>query len=110
MDNRQDQVLKLRTMIAATQVAIRNLEHAAKYDPGMADRWYRMAHKMRTTLGMCQLALQNLEAGKPGIHVPYIPTEVTNIQEYEKFKQLPPISREEIASVDLMDLTKRLQE
>jgi len=115
--------MKLAVLTAVLKVAIAKLERSQE-EPGTdVERVEALLVKLNNTLSTCERARATIEAqlttedvGEPGIYPDaelaserarqYV--ELTNMAEYQKFKDLPPITLDEVGETDLDDLIEQL--
>jgi hypothetical protein len=112
---------KLNCLIAVLEVAITKIARSMDLPGANEERLIRIRANLENTLAICQRAKQTLErtvAGRastdPGRTAvkgrmtarDYV--ELTSIDEYQKFKRLKPIGKDEVAGIDWDDLTRRL--
>ena len=113
---------KLEALPAVLKVAIAKIEHGKEAPDADIERLDALCSKLKNTLGICERAKGTLEgqmaleaSGEPGI----APTrhkrsgareyvEMTSIDEYQKFKKLPPITEDEVLTTDLDELARQL--
>jgi len=124
---RERLILKLDALVGVLVVAMGKIESSvakleARMDSSDDTEIGRLAqiHKnLKTTLEICQKARRTLLSHQDGKKTPrtakvkpgareYI--EMSSAEEFRKFKNLPPIQKEDIPLVDLMDLCDRLQQ
>tara|TARA_R110000824_G_scaffold390577_2_gene587094 strand:+ start:70 stop:420 length:351 start_codon:yes stop_codon:yes gene_type:complete len=112
--NKRKLTLKLRALIAVTQLTIEKLKvlrtepdvNVAGVDRNIAD--------LERTVAMTHVAL-NLMSNIPSLTGDPAPSgareyvEMTNVEEYRKFQGLPPISETDLANVDLDELISKLR-
>jgi len=109
---------KLNALIAVLDVAIKKIEVSMTKPDADEERLGMICASLKNTLIICIRAKHSLESvvvdNKPPTNVgpsgarEY--TEMSSLDEYNKFKNLPPIDAKDIADVDLRDLCNKLQE
>jgi hypothetical protein len=112
---------KLNCLIAVLEVAISKIQKSMGLPGANEDRLTKIRSNLENTLSICHRAKQTLEktggskplAARPGDKAKmsardYV--ELCSIDEYRKFKKLPPISKDEVAGLDLDELVRRLNE
>lgn len=119
---------KLNCLIAVLEVAIAKISRSMSVPGANAERLLRIQDNLKNTLSICNRAKQTLEHGgadaTPALPAPkktaakanrakmsyrdYV--ELSSIDEYNKFKKLPPIRSEEVSSTDLDALIEKLAE
>lgn len=112
---------KLNCLIAVIEVAIAKVSRSQENPGAQEERLGRIRSNLENTLGICQRAKATLQ--KADVRARAVPpresldsgrmsyrdyVELSSIDEYQKFKSLPPIRAEEIASVDLDEILRRL--
>lgn len=112
---------KLNCLIAVIEVAIAKVSRSLESPGAQEERLGRIRSNLENTLGICQRAKATLQkvdgrsrAVQPRTQVDpdrmsyrdYV--ELSSIDEYRKFKSLPPIRAEEIADADLDEILRRL--
>ncbi len=113
---------KLNCLIAVLEVAIAKITRSMDLPGANEERLVKIRGNLENTLAICNRAKHSLERGsqRPSIrsddalrspdrmsYRDYV--ELTNIDEYQKFKTLPPIGADELRTLDLDDLANRLQ-
>lgn len=114
---------KLNCLIAVLEVAINKITKSMDLPGANEERLSKIRSNLENTLSICQRARQTLErtpttgkrsttprtAGEDRMSArDYV--ELSSIDEYRKFKKLAPIQREELDTLDLDDLTRKLTE
>ena len=113
---------KLNCLIAVLQVAIAKISRSMDVPGSDEERLMRIRTNLENTLSICKRSKATLEKGmgtravkklrKGGAekmsYRDYV--ELSSIDEYRKFKGLPPIAKNDVSSVDLEDLIRRLSE
>jgi hypothetical protein len=118
---------KLNCLIAVLQVAIAKITRSMDLPGANEERLLKIRSNLENTLSICKRAKGTLEEGVT--HRPrkrasrrsgegeevgkmsyrdYV--ELTSIDEYRKFKSLPPIASDEVDSVDLDELIAKLSD
>ena len=112
---------KLNCLIAVIEVAIAKVSRSQESPGAQEERLGRIRSNLENTLGICQRAKATLQ--KVDVRTRAMPqresresgrmsyrdyVELSSIDEYRKFKSLPPIRAEEIESVDLDEILRRL--
>lgn len=101
-------VLKLNALIAVLNVALAKIERAMETQP--SERLHAVAEKLEGTRQICLEARDRLMGNEPRPTKPApAPRDVDSINEYQKFKKLGPITLDDVAGVDLDELSKKLQ-
>lgn len=120
---------KLNCLIAVLEVAITKITRSMDLPGANEDRLVKIRVNLENTLAICNRAKQTLERGlaqaaAAAPAVPQLPAaadsasrkqmtyrdyvELSSINEYRKFKTMPPITPSEIASLDLDALASKL--
>ena len=114
---------KLNCLIAVLEVAIAKISRSMEAPGANEDRLLKIRANLENTLSICSRAKQSLEKSMtPALPAPEVraatasSSEMTyrdyvepgSIEEYQKFKKMTPISGQEISSVDVDDLIRRL--
>lgn len=112
---------KLNCLIAVLEVAIAKITKSMDTPGANEDRLTKIRSNLENTLAICHRARQTLDrsavaAGKQLIERKgqkpsmtardYV--ELTSIEEYRKFRQMPPITKDELGTIDFEDLSRRL--
>lgn len=112
---------KLNCLIAVLEVAIAKITKSMGTPGANEERLTKIRSNLENTLAICHRARQTLDRSpangskqlmerKDGKQLmtarDYV--ELTSIEEYRKFRQLPPISKDELASTDFEELARRL--
>lgn len=106
-------ILKLKALVAVLRVAIQKLEHAGD-QPGVdLERINKITDNLHNTLQICNRALDTLQktgttARKPSPSGAREYTEMSSVDEYRKFQDMPPITSDEVAATDINDLIQQL--
>jgi len=111
---------KLNCLIAVLEVAIAKISKSMDLPGANADRLIKIRSNLENTLSICNRAKNTLESGSGHAALPapssaepaqsesgqgemtyrdYV--ELTSIDEYQKFKDLPPIREDEVQSIDI---------
>jgi uncharacterized small protein (DUF1192 family) len=109
MDNdeyRRLLLIKLNALIGVLSVAITKIEKEMTKKP--SDRLAKIIERLDATRQTCYAARKKLSTKVD--KKPKLSNEISSISEYQKFQNLPPITKQDIAEVDLMDLCDKLQE
>lgn len=114
---------KLNCLIAVLEVAIAKVDRSLEAPGANEERLQRVRGNLENTLSICHRAKRTLERAldAPGHTSPSISldtgqmsyrdyVELSSIDEYRKFRELPPISNEDIGAVDIDALAKKLGE
>ena len=117
---------KLNCLVAVLEVAIAKISKSMDLPGANEERLVKIRSNLENTLSICKRAKGTLERGAsaPGVlrrrsgkrksvdgkmtARDYV--ELSSIEEYRKFKTLPPIDADELASLDVDDLIRRLTE
>ena len=110
---------KLNCLIAVLEVAIAKVDRSLDTPGANEDRLQHVRGNLENTLAICHRAKRTLERALHGTVRSAEPTadgqmsyrdyvELSSIDEYHKFRELPPISVDELSKVDIDELTKRL--
>lgn len=111
---------KLRALIAVLEVAVAKIERSKDLPGTDVERLTKISLNLENTKSICERALQTLQNGltqkqnkevftqtEPSMgYREYV--ELSSIDEYQKFKNLPPIKPEEVANTDIDQLIKKL--
>ena len=116
---------KLNCLIAVLEVAIAKISRSMDLPGANEERLLKIRSNLENTLSICNRAKRTLETGLarkalPGTaaateHAPepgrmsyrdYV--ELSSIEEYQKFKGLPPISSDDVHNADLDGLIDQL--
>jgi hypothetical protein len=121
---------KLNCLIAVLEVAIAKITRSMEQPGANEERLQRIRANLENTLSICNRAKHTLERGLTGpapAARPQLPArrdhadagpnrmtyrdyvELSSIDEYRKFRTLPPIEREHLDALDVEDLIRRLQ-
>jgi hypothetical protein len=112
---------KLNCLIAVLEVAISKIQKSMDLPGANEERLQKIRSNLENTLSICHRAKQTLE--RTGIsHRPAVRSldpgkmsardyvELSSIDEYRKFKKLPPIAKNDLQTLDFDELTRRLSE
>jgi hypothetical protein len=114
---------KLNCLIAVVEVAIAKIGHNLEAPGANEERLLRIRTNLQNTLAICQRAkstLQRVDAPRIGgvsrarpadgqmSYRDYV--ELSSIDEYRKFKTLPPIQRKDLDETDIDELLRRLSQ
>lgn len=117
---------KLNCLIAVLRVAIAKISRSMGLPGANGERLAKIRGNLENTMSICNRARTTLERGlceSTGTEVSAEPAEaqvsaermsyrdyieLSSIDEYEKFKTLPPISAGELHSLDIDDLMRKL--
>lgn len=112
---------KITCLIAVLDVALAKIQRSMELPGTDPARMKKIAGNLENTRTICERALKTLDGVTPAQEQKifneepepqrmgmreYI--ELTSIDEYNKFKNLPPISADEVASVDINKLVEEL--
>lgn len=101
---------KLTALVSVLIASIKKIEEGMMTPGSNVDRMAKIRDNLARTLAICERAQLALAVNSGGPRSKTIPsglreyTEMSTLEEYQKFKQLPPISSEEIADVDWAEL------
>lgn len=124
---------KLNCLIAVLEVAIAKITRSMEQPAANQERLLKIRANLENTLSICNRAKHTLERGmaaapsrpqlparrsEPHAHADeagdpkmtyrdYV--ELSSIDEYRKFRSLPPIQRDHLGGIDFEELIKRLQ-
>lgn len=117
---------KLNCLVAVLEVAIAKISKSMDLPGANEERLVKIRSNLENTLSICQRAKNTLERGasapgvrkrrtgivrrEPGKMSARDYVELSSIEEYQKFKSLPPIEKKEIAALDVETLMRRLTE
>lgn len=110
---------KLNCLIAVLDVALAKVGRSMEEPGANSERLTRIRTNLENTLAICHRARRTLQRAMEGGTVESTETgrrrmsyrdyvELTSIEEYRKFKALPPISSDDLSTTDLDDLLRRL--
>ena len=118
---------KLNCLVAVLEVAIGKIAKSMDTPGANEERLLKIRANLEHTLAICNRAKQTLErssrsagtstgtkttpaAGhRPGMTArDYV--ELSSIEEYRKFKEMPPIAKDDISGLDFDELARRLAE
>ena len=115
---------KLNCLIAVLEVAIAKIQRSMEVPGANEERLLKIRSNLENTLSICNRAKHTLESGDrtrkgrtrvtnssdPNQMTYRDYVELSSIDEYQKFKTLPPIKPEEVESADLDLLIGKLFE
>jgi hypothetical protein len=117
---------KLNCLLAVLQVAIAKISKGMELPGANEDRLLKVRGNLENTLSICKRAKVTLEKGmgvpaRKRAEAPHEQAasgrmsyrdyvELSSIDEYKKFKSLPPIEDDELGSVNLDELIQKLSE
>jgi hypothetical protein len=112
---------KLNCLIAVLEVAIGKISKSMDLPGANEERLLKIRSNLENTLSICHRAKQTLERTASGAKAltnkatdsqmtarDYV--ELSSIDEYRKFRRMPPISRDDVGAVDFDELARRLTE
>ena len=114
---------KLNCLIAVLEVAIAKISKSMDLPGANEERLVKIRSNLENTLSICKRAKDTLErstgshparrrggSARPaaGRMTARDYVELLSIEEYQKFKALPPIDKKEFASIDLDSLLRQL--
>ena len=113
---------KLNCLIAVLEVALARVGRSLDEPGANGERLGRIRSNLENTLQICHRARRTLQramdgrtqaSGEPSLrrrmsYRDYV--ELSSIDEYRKFKALPPITRSELSDVNFDDLLRRLSD
>lgn len=110
---------KLNCLIAVLEVAITKITKSMDTPGANGDRLTKVRGNLENTLSICHRAKQTLDRtqaneqtarrdseGKFMTARDYV--ELTSIEEYRKFRNMTPITKNEVDAIDFDDLSRRL--
>lgn len=112
---------KLNCLIAVLEVAISKIQKSMDLPGANEERLQKIRSNLENTLSICHRAKQTLERTGTS-HRSAMRTldpdkmsardyvELSSIDEYRKFKKLPPIAKNDLQTIDFDELTRRLSE
>ena len=118
---RENLLTKLSALIGVLEIAMGKIQDSMTLPGANEERLEKILSNLKNTMGICRRAQETLMASRPqetqdvdglnpcntsGIRA-Y--TEMSSIDEFRKFQDLPPITAEDIAEVDLMELCDKLR-
>jgi hypothetical protein len=127
---RQRLLNKLTCLITVLEVAIGKISKSMTSDDANHDRLLRIKSNLENTLSICRRAKETLESrvlestdapaasssDRPALPAPRRATafrcyvELSSIDEFRKFKDLPAISDQDLRGADIEDLLRQLTE
>ena len=117
---------KLNCLIAVLEVAIAKIARSLDLPGANEERLMKIRTNLENTLAICRRAkdtlVRGIEASTPSGSLPaarrnsagrmsyrdYV--ELSSIEEYQKFKSLPPIEKKDLDSLDIDELMKKFTE
>ena len=116
---RAKRLTKLSCLIAVLQVAIAKISRSMDLPGPDEERLLRIRRNLENTLSICKRAKLTLETGSPSGGTGKASTEAekmsyrdyvefSSIDEYRKFKVLPPIDKKDVSITDLDELVRKL--
>jgi hypothetical protein len=112
---------KLNCLIAVLEVAIGKIQKSMDLPGANEERLQKIRSNLENTLSICHRAKQTLDrtAATPKAAMSrsdkeqmsardYV--ELSSIDEYRKFRKMPPLTKEELGSIDFDDLARRFAE
>lgn len=110
---------KLNCLIAVLEVAITKITKSMDTPGANEDRLTKVRRNLENTLSICHRAKQTLDRTEVSKQVvrcdngsmtarDYV--ELTSIEEYQKFRAMTPITKNEVESIDFEDLERRLSD
>ena len=116
---------KLNCLIAVLEVAIAKISRSMDLPGANEERLLKIKSNLENTFSICNRAKQSLEINMAGgapttvrasrkrlaprggmSYRDYV--ELSSIEEYQKFKSLPPIASQDLHSFDMEDLLRKL--
>lgn len=117
---------KLNCLIAVLEVAIAKIAKSMDLPGANEERLLKIRSNLENTLSICKRARTTLERGgsAPRIGSAAAPAaastqesmsardyvELSSIEEYRKFKSLPPIQHSDLETLDIEDLVRKLSD
>lgn len=112
---------KLNCLIAVLEVAIGKIQKSMDLPGANEERLLKIRGNLENTLSICHRAKQTLERATVVKPTPKAAAErsqmsardyveLSSIDEYRKFRQLPPIGKDDLAAIDFDELARRLTE
>lgn len=111
---------KLSCLIAVLEVAITKITKSMQTPGANEDRLIQTRRNLESTLSTCQRAKQNLDGtpattaaspdanGKVKASCDYI--ELTSIDEHRKFRNMAPITKHDLETIDFDELSRQLSD
>lgn len=110
---------KLNCLIAVLEVAIAKITKSMDVPGANEERLTKIRSNLENTLSICHRAKQTLDrttSTKPatarvetaGSMTARDYVELTSIDEYRKFRKMPPIGKDELSTIDFEELARRL--
>lgn len=106
--------LRLGALIGVLITAIKKIEQGMTVPGANIDRMTKIRDNLANTLAICERAQSSLAIGNGRPRQETIPsgmrayTELSSLDEYRKFQMLPPITQQDISSVDWNKLQEQL--
>jgi hypothetical protein len=110
---------KLNCLIAVLEVAIAKITKSMETPGANEERLTKIRGNLENTLSICHRAKQTLDKTKSNKQTQrrdgdsklmtardYV--ELTSIEEYRKFRNMKPITNEEVSEIDFDELSRRL--
>ncbi len=112
---------KLNCLIAVLEVAITKITKSMDTPGANEDRLTKIRGNLENTLSICHRAKQTLDRTKSKRPMPRLDdegklmtardyVELTSIEEYRKFRNMTPITKNELETIDFDELSRRLGE
>ncbi len=115
---------KLNCLIAVLEVAIGKISKSMDVPGANEERLQKIRSNLENTLAICNRAKQTLDRATPGATAdrkrPAVTdsnemtardyVELSSIEEYRKFKDMTPISQNELEEIDFDELARRLSD
>ena len=116
---------KLNCLIAVLEVAIAKISRSIDLPGANEERLLKIRSNLENTFSICNRAKQSLENNASGGVSTKVETrrkrltpkgkmsyrdyvELSSIEEYQKFKTLPPIASQDLKSLDIEELLRKL--
>ncbi len=109
---------KLNCLIAVLEVAIAKIGKSMELPGANEERLQKIRGNLENTLSICHRAKQTLERTSPTRKAARLQdrsqmsardyVELSSIDEYRKFREMTPISKDELQQIDFDDLARRL--
>jgi hypothetical protein len=110
---RENLLTKLSTLIGVLEIAMEKIQDSLTLPGANEERLGGILSNLENTMEICKRAQKTLMSSRPkqtpstsGVRA-Y--TEMSSVEEYKKFQDLPPITAEDVAGVDLMELCDKLR-
>lgn len=112
---------KLNCLIAVLEVAIGKIQKSMDLPGANEERLLKIRSNLENTLSICHRAKQTLDRTAPASKTAVARSdkaqmsardyvELSSIDEYRKFRKMPPLTKEELGSIDFDDLARRFAE